>query len=814
MDPRLTSALISKLVNEELERRLHESPPPLPRTDLPLQTQQFTQLSELQQQQLVHTQRLLDLGSNNLPSTPTLPRSNSALSTTTLPRSNSVSSTSSTTTLPRSNSFPRESSSCSTPPSDTSPKDCPRLPKKKRMRRSRLEDFYPDEEEDDEESEQQFETFKRFQTLAHDRSVILYPMLEFFDAKWLAPKNSLLFSRNFRKEKTADGFKVLAKREQLNIPLFNKLVRIALRRIMGDAYTHDRNLAFRYRLAAKKIITKRRANHKQSWRKKNTHKALIYGTGTGTGRTPSHANVRPNKRRRRRRYRVRGDNHDAGPDTTSKLPTPVGNADGADDNDGTGPDTTSKLPAPAGNAGAHPDTTSKLPTPVGNAEAHPDTTSKLPTPAGNADDDDTDIYVDEEKETTPKKNLMQMLDDMDADFSSDMDEESQYMEEEEKSGAGTAQPSHVTPPVSDMTNIKTCCVQCSKRLEFRSCFPQENADWAPNLQRPVRCGDCWDKHVQGKMMPEMQERINAQQNKLNKAGTPKKRKRTHCKCGSTTHLATTALDCPLNKRNLRKGVQPVDKSEMQEIPKKRKRKRRTRCKCGSTTHLTARAKDCPLNKRNSRKGNLLQPADNPQPPAQPADKSQPPVQPADKSQPPAQPANKSQSPQSPTTRATNITTPSPPPPIKKKQSRRSNFDPQINDNVIAKWDHNAWYLSQVVDIKCVNEQKLFTVYCPVTAHENTVTRDELRKVDAAVRLPTRADLVKDAAEFTFSGAGDLAAGRWKVLRISKKNNYECIRLSGGDKNAKKKEFFDIGYVMEQVADETEEKRIRGPICRN
>ena len=131
MNPRLTSALISKLVNEELERRLHESPPPLPQTDSPLQTQQFTQLSELQQQQLVHTQRLLDLGSNNLPSTPTLPRSNSALSTTTLPRSNSVSSTSSTTTLPRSNSFPRESSSCSTPPSDTSPKDCPRLKKKK-----------------------------------------------------------------------------------------------------------------------------------------------------------------------------------------------------------------------------------------------------------------------------------------------------------------------------------------------------------------------------------------------------------------------------------------------------------------------------------------------------------------------------------------------------------------------------------------------------------------------------------------------------------------------------------------------------------
>ena len=37
---------------------------------------------------------------------------------------------------------------------------------------------------------------------------------------------------------------------------------------------------------------------------------------------------------------------------------------------------------------------------------------------------------------------------------------------------------------------------------------------------------------------------------------------------------------------------------MQTVPRKRKRQKRTRCKCGSTEHLTTRSLSCPLNKNH------------------------------------------------------------------------------------------------------------------------------------------------------------------------------------------------------------------------
>ena len=120
------------------------------------------------------------------------------------------------------------------------------------------------------------------------------------------------------------------------------------------------------------------------------------------------------------------------------------------------------------------------------------------------------------------------------------------------------------PPVSNMQLKKACCVTCGKKLEFRSCFPQDHDDWASDVSRPVRCGDCWDAHIQNEVMPEMNERIKKKNSKIKSvsvksAKEPAKKKprkqrkrRTECKCGAKTHVSIRHLDCPLNPRNLRR----------------------------------------------------------------------------------------------------------------------------------------------------------------------------------------------------------------------------------------------------------------------
>ena len=304
-------------------------------------------------------------------------------------------------------------------------------------------------------------------------------------------------------------------------------------------------------------------------------------------------------------------------------------------------------------------------------------------------------------------------------------------------------------------------------------------------------------------------------------------RRTHCKCGSTTHVSTTALDCPLNTRNLRSTG--VDEALPPNTPdpdnsKKRKRKRNTHCKCGSTTHLRTSSRACPLNKHNLKdKSPLSIPTlttdddanDVTTPRAQPHatdddanDVTTPPAQPHavtdahvnDVTTPPAQPHTVTDD------DANDATTPPPP---KKTRPKRTY---QVNDNVVAKWAPKKWYLSHVVDFQIVNGKKLYTVYCPVDGEtKHGLPLSDLREVDSAVTLPKRTDLIN--SEFTFDGAKDLAAGRWRVVKIVK-NTYDCTRLSGGDSNAKKTELFDIGYVMDQVANEAEKKRIQGPICRS
>ena len=112
--------------------------------------------------------------------------------------------------------------------------------------------------------------------LRRDRKDILHPVLSFFDKKYLAPLNSPLWLNEVKKTMGPDGKTVLKKYPNLNLKLWQKLIRSLLKRIMGPAYLTNHSLTARFRFAAKKIITKRRANHIQNYRLKGTHKRLIY----------------------------------------------------------------------------------------------------------------------------------------------------------------------------------------------------------------------------------------------------------------------------------------------------------------------------------------------------------------------------------------------------------------------------------------------------------------------------------------------------------------------------------------------------------
>ena len=64
---------------------------------------------------------------------------------------------------------------------------------------------------------------------------------------------------------------------------FQKLVRVFLRRLLGEAYLNRHDLKQRYTLAIRKIITRRRSNHLQWWRRYNKHKNLRYRKPKRTG---------------------------------------------------------------------------------------------------------------------------------------------------------------------------------------------------------------------------------------------------------------------------------------------------------------------------------------------------------------------------------------------------------------------------------------------------------------------------------------------------------------------------------------------------
>ena len=392
-----------------------------------------------------------------------------------------------------------------------------------------------------------------------------------------------------------------------------------------------------------------------------------------------------------------------------------------------------------------------------------------------------------------------------------------------------------------MQTRKSSCVQCGKSLEYTSCFPQDEEDWASDITRNVRCGECWDKFIQTDVMTEMQEQIQKKNSK--KTGAPKEKKqekdnatdkkskkrkrRTECKCGSKDHVSIRHLDCPLNPRNLRK--QPEASSTPTKTPsatETRKRKRRTECKCGSKDHVSIRHLDCPLNPRNLRKQPEASstPTKTPSAPKTPVDNKQPeasstptktpsaPETPADNKQPEASssPTETPSAPETPATvkqpqaspaKAVRDKLVTPPQPL--KQTRPSfRVNPVINDSVIARFERNKWFLAHVTGI----DNGKYTLYF-MCGEVRTRPLSQLRPLPPNSTAPRRTELLHKV--WWFEGAHDLAAGLWKVRQIQG-NEYRCTRVSGGTPNCQNVENFDIGYVIRCYTRQEEEARERGP----
>ena len=602
-----------------------------------------------------------------------------------------VSSAFATTTddlLSRSSSMSSSVSSayCTTPRSNPSPPpECPPRPRKKTLR-----DVLQDEEEsqfdDLEASSDDEEEMTPAEQLRNDRREIIRPVLEFFDKRWLSPLNSPLFKHQYKKLPNPDGTFSLKKNEELVLKLWAKLIRICLRKIMGSAFINDPALVARLRQAARKIVCKRRSNHKFSWKQFGRHKELIYGDGNGPlSCLRSHRPTKLPRKLHRKKF-------------TSKrklnMTTAASNYDPC------------------------------CPVDV----APPDMDADLP-PDNDCCSDDTMVYDEERPPAT----------------------------------------SNSAPPVSTLHDNKTQCIDCGKKVTYKSCFPQDHDDWAPNIKKKVRCGDCWDKYVQDQVMPEMDERIKKQASKVT------------------------------NKKD------NDDDGKVDEAPaKKRTRKKRTQCKCGSKTHLTTASLDCPLNKRNLRKKSTDDAEGT-----IPTDEA-PPVTPVDNV---ITPTADGATPDTPVD-----TTPSPPDgappstpvaaaPVINTTPTIPTFSPQVGDNVYARWKRNMWYLAHVTH----HVGDKYTVYYVEDSKVKNLTLVDLRPAPltaSGLGSMTRSMLVHQNVEWWFDGADDLDEGHWIVRSIGPKNTFVCVRRTGGSASSQNVEKFDIGYVMRTIRDARERVRQR------
>ena len=104
------------------------------------------------------------------------------------------------------------------------------------------------------------------------------PIMEAIDTSLLAPQNSPLFKR-FYKRQRVDGKRVLREKYEMDMCMFKDVIRPILRRLLTRLHlpVQDQvDVYSKYYRAAIQIVKKRRANHVQSWRLHGVPKKPVY----------------------------------------------------------------------------------------------------------------------------------------------------------------------------------------------------------------------------------------------------------------------------------------------------------------------------------------------------------------------------------------------------------------------------------------------------------------------------------------------------------------------------------------------------------
>ena len=119
------------------------------------------------------------------------------------------------------------------------------------------------------------------------------PILKVMDKEFLSKPESILFKHQLKKQRNPDGTRSYKKYKEINFPVFKRMVRPILRRLMaklvvsgevGESNDHGQVYRKLY-MAALQIVKKRRANHTQSWRVEKKPLPLVYSNTSPPSRS-------------------------------------------------------------------------------------------------------------------------------------------------------------------------------------------------------------------------------------------------------------------------------------------------------------------------------------------------------------------------------------------------------------------------------------------------------------------------------------------------------------------------------------------------
>ena len=341
------------------------------------------------------------------------------------------------------------------------------------------------------------------------------------------------------------------------------------------------------------------------------------------------------------------------------------------------------------------------------------------------------------------------------------------------------------------------CSACGLKLTKETANPK--ATWGKG--KTLWCETCW-KPVYEKMIIENisdpdkrkaklaeMERRAAQgktdaKNKVPKTGgkSATKGKKTCKWCGSTTHSRRSSLKCPHNKKfksQVEESQQPITEEESQQpITEEESQQPESQQPETEDARSGSETEDAPLS--GSETEDEFNPLSH------------------DPDYKPTVSVSAEPSVPRPTaTRPSNRETTLGAPPTTK---------PQQGDNVLVNCGKQT-FLAQLFKV----EGEKYHVYYVGNSEEAVVTVDVLTQVPKE-KCRKREDYI--GCEF-YSNKFDLLPGRWKIdNEVVDKNNFECIRLSGGTPpDCQAREEFDISYAMDKVREDEEYRRERGPRCK-